>query len=571
MSDRPSPAARISLCLIVRDEEALLRGCLASAADHVDEIIVVDTGSEDGTVAIARSFGAAVHEFAWVDDFAAARNEALRHASGAWILVLDADERLADGAGPAIRQAVQRGDFDCGYLPIHNAATVEAPLAEVVDGTARRGSPALIPRLLRHTPELAWNGRVHEAVDTWLEATSGQRRRIAADIVHLGAVPEQRATRRKCERNLALLRRRCAEEPDEPTWLLHLAAEYRHSGDTKAAGRTVERAVDAARRAAQQRGGMPTFTYLANLVADDALARGDHASALAFIEEVRGWGGDHPNLDFAHGLVLGEMAACATDPTQMERRARASVPHLERALERHGGLSNEETLFGVTSWKPRLYLGEARLLLADADDAKREFELGQQSLEPHLTGGVAPEALVVDQLRLGNGIAEALLEEGLPGPALATLEAALGDRNRDGWVLAAAICEELGKLNDMGRFLAQARQLSTGGQTHILRTARLGRRMDELRCAASIYAGQPRPGVGAVGLLGALLSDQPPEEPSWEGWPASSSRFARLARNLIRIQNFAAVEGMLSHRAEAWIPGIQKIVSDEIRRLEPTQ
>ncbi len=568
MSDRPTPA-RISLCLIVRDEEAMLRDCLASAADHVDEIVVVDTGSTDGTVAIAESFGAAVHEFAWVDDFSAARNEALRHAIGDWILVLDADERLADGAGHKIRGAVQRGGFDCGYLPVHNAVAVDSPLAEVVAGAARRGAPVLIPRLMRHTPELAWNGRVHEAVDAWLESTSGRRSLIEAPIVHLGAVPDHRGSRRKCERNLALLRRRCAEEPDEPTWLLHLAAEYRHSGDLKAAERTVERAVEVARRAAQQRGGMPTFTYLANLAADGALARGDQAAALAIVEEVRGWGGDHPNLDFAHGMVLGEMAASTGDPVEMERWGRASRPHLERAMERHGQLSNEEILFGVTSWKPRFYLGESQLLLGDPDGAAQEFERGQRALEPHLAGAPS-DALILDQLRLTNGAAEALLAGGQAGQALATLEEALGDSNRDGWVLAAAICEELGKLNDMGRFLAQARQL-TGSKATVLRTARLGRRMDELRCAASIYSGQPRAGVGAMGLLGALLSGEEPEEPAWQGWPASSVRFSRLARNLIRIQNFAAVEGMLTGRAEAWIPGIQKVVSDEIRRLEPTQ
>jgi glycosyltransferase involved in cell wall biosynthesis len=68
----------VSLCLMVRNEEAKLAACLQSAADLVDEVIVVDTGSTDGTRELAAKHGARVFEFPWVDDFAAARNECIR-------------------------------------------------------------------------------------------------------------------------------------------------------------------------------------------------------------------------------------------------------------------------------------------------------------------------------------------------------------------------------------------------------------------------------------------------------------------------------------------------------------
>ena len=85
----------ISLCMITKDEEGCIRDCLTSVKDFVDEIIVVDTGSTDKTKEIAAEFGAKVYEISWVDDFSAARNESLQHATHEWVLCLDADEVLA--------------------------------------------------------------------------------------------------------------------------------------------------------------------------------------------------------------------------------------------------------------------------------------------------------------------------------------------------------------------------------------------------------------------------------------------------------------------------------------------
>ena len=85
---------KLSLCMIVRDEEADLPTCLESVKGVVDEICIVDTGSNDRTVAIAEGYGARVEHFTWCDDFSAARNASLAMAQGDWILVLDADEIL---------------------------------------------------------------------------------------------------------------------------------------------------------------------------------------------------------------------------------------------------------------------------------------------------------------------------------------------------------------------------------------------------------------------------------------------------------------------------------------------
>jgi glycosyltransferase involved in cell wall biosynthesis len=86
----------LTITLIVRNEEATLGRCLDSVRGLADEIVVVDTGSTDGTREIAASYGARLVDFAWCDDFAAARNESLRQATGRWVLWLDADEYFDD-------------------------------------------------------------------------------------------------------------------------------------------------------------------------------------------------------------------------------------------------------------------------------------------------------------------------------------------------------------------------------------------------------------------------------------------------------------------------------------------
>ena len=102
----PTNDKLISACLIVKNEAELLPQCLASIKDAVDEIIVVDTGSTDRSVEIAESFGARVYHHPWENDFSKHRNQSLSYASGKWILIIDADEKLDQDSVPLIRKAV---------------------------------------------------------------------------------------------------------------------------------------------------------------------------------------------------------------------------------------------------------------------------------------------------------------------------------------------------------------------------------------------------------------------------------------------------------------------------------
>ncbi|MER3328119.1 MAG: glycosyltransferase, partial [Candidatus Kapaibacterium sp.] len=113
----------ITLSMIVKNEEKMLRGCLESAEKIVDEIVIVDTGSTDRTIEIAKEFGAKVYQFDWINDFAAARNESLRHSNGKWVLYLDADERISQFEVNKFRKSL-------GELPENSGGlicTIESP------------------------------------------------------------------------------------------------------------------------------------------------------------------------------------------------------------------------------------------------------------------------------------------------------------------------------------------------------------------------------------------------------------------------------------------------------------
>jgi glycosyltransferase involved in cell wall biosynthesis len=110
-------ASTISVCMIVKNEEAFLPQCLESIKAFVDEIIIVDTGSTDGTVAIAESFGAKIYHHPWENDFSKHRNQSLSYATGDWILQIDADEELAAGSGQRLRDTVRKGTADYYLSP----------------------------------------------------------------------------------------------------------------------------------------------------------------------------------------------------------------------------------------------------------------------------------------------------------------------------------------------------------------------------------------------------------------------------------------------------------------------
>ncbi|MCP1137189.1 glycosyltransferase [Paenibacillus polysaccharolyticus] len=220
-------AKRISLCMIVKDEEEMLPRCLESVRGVVDEIIVVDTGSSDLSVAIAREYGASVVEFAWCDDFAAARNAGLERASGDWILFLDADEALEATAREQIRSWTEVSGCDGLFLNIHNYT-----------GSGQQGAtvnPVL--RLFRSHPEHRFKGRIHEQIAAAICERNPEAAFHITDMVihHYGYQTVVVERKDKVNRNVRLLQQAVEEEPDQPFHHYNLGVEYLRVGEAEKA------------------------------------------------------------------------------------------------------------------------------------------------------------------------------------------------------------------------------------------------------------------------------------------------------------------------------------------------
>jgi hypothetical protein len=276
---------RIALVMIVRDEARCLERCLVSALPWVDEMVVLDTGSGDATVAIARRLGARVASFAWCDDFAAARNAALALTDAPWRLVLDADEWITHG-GEALDGLRAGGADFIGQISV-------ASLFDDADGTLGH-APSWLPRVLpRGVP---YAGRIHEQPVAELP-----RRRLPLVVAHDGYLEAQKA--KKGDRNERLLTRALAAAPGDAYLRYQLGKDLEIRGCFDAAAPHYLCALEAGSQGAGWRHDLVVRT----LFTLKKLGRHDAGVALAEAEMPR-WQGS-PDFFFTLGDLLLDCAA----------------------------------------------------------------------------------------------------------------------------------------------------------------------------------------------------------------------------------------------------------------------
>lgn len=319
----------LSLCMIVRDSSRTLGACLQSIAPWVDELIVVDTGSQDDTRTIAKSFGAKVFEFPWCDSFAAARNESLKHAIGDWLFWMDSDDTISSENGKKLRALADR--------PLD-----EAPTAYIMQvhcpGPSRTGDVTVVDhvKLFRNDPRLRFEGRIHEQILPAIRRIDGTLEWTDVFVTHSGSEHSEEAKRHKQGRDLRLLELELAEKPEHTFVLFNLGMTYADMNEPTPAVEFLKRSLLAASpdESHVRKAYSLLISCLVQLEQDD--------EALRIVQRALEMFPDDAELLFRKGILCHRASS-------YEQAIAAFEEALENRAERHFASRDQ----GITGYKAR--------------------------------------------------------------------------------------------------------------------------------------------------------------------------------------------------------------------------
>lgn len=446
---------RVSLCMIAKDEEQFIGDCLASVRNLVDEIIVVDTGSSDRTVEIAESFGAKVFHYPWTGDFASARNESLSHATGDWILVLDADEVIPPESHAELKKAIRNLD-NVGYnLVIEN----------LLGDTGDAYQTALIFRLFRNRPDIRFEGIIHEQALPSAQRTGVPVQSSLARIVHRGYLDKYLVERDKYRRNLAILLKQAELQPDEPYVYFNLGQTYklleRYDESEKAYQRSIA--------LLEERKAPLTIAYRPNLhfsFIDLYRLKGEYEKALTVADEALELYPEFPDILFTKALVL----------IDLERFSEA-IPIIEACRAYKGIVFASGNDPAVPGYKASMALGVAYSRMGQQAQAKRYF---LQALEEC----PRPNAELYDNL----GVVHLQLGETRKALEFFIKAVERNERDAKAWANIGAICQQLGQQEEAFVARQKAHEIAPGQHGFVFGTSLM--HMKRYAEAEAIFAGE---------------------------------------------------------------------------------
>src|SRR5579871_4831139 len=337
--------ARISLCIIARDEERCIRACLESAMLVAFETIVVDTGSTDRTADIAREMGARVVSFPWTDSFADARNESMRHATGDYIFWVDCDDTLSLASAELILDAALAAEAEAFVIPV-----------QFVENGQARGTSVDHVKLFRNFPGLKWSRRIHEQILHEFSArgiTPARLKDAAVLHTHYDSTPEGQA--RKLARDRRLLNLQFAEDPKDPFTIFCMGMTEHHAKVYAAAIDWLTKALEVS---------TPQMTHARKIYAILAMSLRESGRPDAALEAL-GQGLEHfpddPELHF-HAALIHQDAG----------RLQEAVDHLRSYGEDVSDhFSSLDT--GILTYKRWALLGDLYTALGNYDEARKWY------------------------------------------------------------------------------------------------------------------------------------------------------------------------------------------------------
>ncbi len=536
----------LALCMIVKNEEEMLGGCLESIKEFVDEMIVVDTGSTDSTKQIAVDHGAKVFDFEWINDFAAARNFSKAQTSCDYVIALDADERFDKAGGSELREKLNGSDARVGFIRLTNAKSIHSTVEAVLSGEDALSTATYLPRILKNVDGNDWKGRVHEAPEDSRSAIFTD-----ADLVHLGGDQSFREEKGKSKRNLALLEQIVAEDPDQaPMFYSYLAGEREAAGNVRGFLEALETGwnktleyVESDQEYGHVNTGMISV-YPAVLLAQNHYAEG-FAALATLIKHLNVFSTNAVNTLWQ---VLQTCFQISFPQSERENFHRLTLDALDLLIGMDGISFAEPTINGVTTYKAYQMKVLLHAKLREFDEAFANLELAQQY--------EGEEVEYANQLMH----LELLLEQGDMTSFLNIYTDILQDNlhtSPDVWVLGALSLVVLGKEEDVELYIKRAMDMPnqkfvSRHRTNILKG---------LFVRMSVLKGEPLSGPGAYGVVGAILSREPVETTH----SIPSTLIQSVVDRYVELGKIEALLSFFDERAESILPGVGNLVQ---KRLE---
>jgi tetratricopeptide (TPR) repeat protein len=414
VADARARRQRLSVCMIVRNEATDLDRCLRSVRGLADEIVVVDTGSTDSTIDVARAHGARIARAAWHGDFAQARNTSLGMATGDWILVLDADEELEEASRPLVREATERDDADaywCHLLSFTGDAPDEAHVMENI-----------YPRLFRRAAGLRFAGAVHEQLVVSHSRAPIEPRPSRIRILHYGYLNPVILQKAKISRNTELIEQALRRNPRQPFQWFNLGAEHLRAGLYAQAEAALRRALEII--------GDSVPAYLPTLARNLAVAlrqQGRHDDALRTVAEFQARYPDYTDLWYLEGTMRADMLDWAGVERAMRRCLELGEPPAHYLSLRGVGTSLPWIWLGVAAretGRPKdavAYLRRAADLVPEEPMALQQLAALVSVLEGPEAAGQALRGAAARGRHAALAAARALAKAGAFAPALDVL------------------------------------------------------------------------------------------------------------------------------------------------------
>lgn len=321
---------RISQCMIVKNEEKNIEKALSWGKGIVSEQIVVDTGSTDRTVEIAKSMGASVYYFPWIDDFAAAKNFAIEKARYEWIAFLDADEYFLPEDAKKLLPVIEKADgtvcdgIATGWIHLDDEGKITSADTQI--------------RIFRNHPTMRYKRRVHEYLTVNGHLLNVLNLVNELPIFHTGYSEKAYTGKKESKRNLKLIQAELADHPDEWEMWGYLGNEYDAVRDYAEAEKAYRKGISLMPKHLRENQTMAAEIYMRLLQLLTFLPQPDEAGIMEIYEQAIKAMPKEGNFDY----MVGQYFATHGNSQMGEKYLRRAL----EILEQYGNMAKSEMLAG---------------------------------------------------------------------------------------------------------------------------------------------------------------------------------------------------------------------------------